>query len=55
MFNCNSFERRAMKVVQFSTDISQMSQIDSEIQAMTLLEHPNVVKLFEVIEGPNEI
>eukprot|EP01080_Neovahlkampfia_damariscottae_P005163 gene5163-8769_t len=55
MFNCNSFDKRAMKVVQFSTDISKMSQIDSEIQAMTLLEHPNVVKLFEVIEGPNEI
>jgi serine/threonine protein kinase len=44
-----------MKVVKFSTDVSKMSQIDSEIQAMTLLEHPNVVKLYEVIEGDKEI
>ncbi|KAL9656345.1 hypothetical protein ABK040_005111 [Willaertia magna] len=42
-------EKRAIKVIKRG-NVSDMSRLDTEIQAMTMLRHNNVVRLYEVLE-----
>jgi len=53
--NLQTHEKRALKIVKVSSNVGEMSKVDLEIQAMTLLNHPNIVHLYDVVEGESEI
>jgi len=42
-------EKRAIKIIKRG-NVSDMSRLDTEIQAMQMLKHKNVVQLYEVLE-----
>lgn len=53
-YHHHSHRQKAIKEVKRG-NVSDMSQLDCEIQAMTMLRHTNVVQLEEVIESDDHI
>eukprot|EP01117_Protostelium_nocturnum_P013427 TRINITY_DN5007_c0_g1_i1.p1 TRINITY_DN5007_c0_g1~~TRINITY_DN5007_c0_g1_i1.p1 ORF type:complete len:859 (-),score=265.14 TRINITY_DN5007_c0_g1_i1:108-2684(-) len=45
---------RAIKMIH-KGDVSDMSRVDCEIKAMLMLDHPNIVKLYEVLESEDHV
>ncbi|PRP84078.1 SNF-related serine/threonine-protein kinase [Planoprotostelium fungivorum] len=45
---------RAIKMLN-KGDVSDMSRVDQEIKAMLMLDHPNIVKLHEVLESDTNV
>ncbi len=52
--NMKSGKQVAIKIID-SSHASDFSKIDLEIKAMLMLRHPNVVRLFKVLESNNKI
>ena len=52
--NLKSGKQVAIKIID-SSHVSDFSKIDLEIKAMLMLRHPNVVRLFKVLESNNKI
>eukprot|EP01095_Lingulamoeba_sp_RSL-Kostka_P004361 TRINITY_DN1551_c0_g1_i2.p1 TRINITY_DN1551_c0_g1~~TRINITY_DN1551_c0_g1_i2.p1 ORF type:complete len:819 (+),score=273.23 TRINITY_DN1551_c0_g1_i2:81-2537(+) len=45
----------AIKVIPKGEDVSDLSRIDTEIKAMLMLKHENIVKLIEVLEDEKNV
>jgi len=45
---------RAIKMLN-KGDVSDMTRVDQEIKAMLMLDHPNIVKLYEVLETDTNV
>ncbi len=52
--NVETRDKRAIKTIK-KGDCSGLSRVDVEIKAMLMLNHPNVVQLFEVLETNVEV
>lgn len=50
-------ERVAMKIIEKSkiTEAADVKRITREIQILKLLKHPNVVRLYEIIDTPRHL
>ena len=46
--------RKAVKIIKRG-DCADLSRLDTEIRVMTMLHHPNIVELEEVLESPHSI
>lgn len=52
--NLKSGKQVAIKILN-SSSVSDFSKIDLEIKAMLMLKHPNVVRLYKVLESNEKI
>ncbi len=52
--NVATGEKRAVKIIKRG-DVSDMSRLDVELKAMMMLDHPSVVKVFEVLENEDYV
>lgn len=50
-----NFEKKAIKIIKKRKEVSSMCKLDSEIQAMKLLSHENILKLTDVMEDESDI